>query len=84
MAEEDELKLPMNPTADIAEDNWIHRATGMLCGTCMWFVSKEIDTRKDQSGDRNAFKGRCRKHAPTLNGWPVVFENDWCGDHKLK
>ena len=27
--------------------------------------------------------GRCRKHAPTMNGYPVVFMNDWCGDHKL-
>ena len=27
--------------------------------------------------------GRCRRHAPTMNGYPVVFRNDWCGDHKL-
>lgn len=27
--------------------------------------------------------GRCRRHAPTMNGFPVVFVNDWCGDHKL-
>lgn len=27
--------------------------------------------------------GRCRRHAPTMNGYPVVFESDWCGDHKL-
>jgi hypothetical protein len=27
--------------------------------------------------------GRCRRHAPTLSGWPVVFVNDWCGDHKI-
>ena len=26
--------------------------------------------------------GRCRRHAPTMNGWPVMFVNDWCGDHK--
>jgi len=26
---------------------------------------------------------RCRKRAPTLNGWPAVYETDWCGDHKL-
>lgn len=26
---------------------------------------------------------RCRKHAPTLNGWPAVYPDDWCGDHKL-
>jgi len=27
--------------------------------------------------------GRCRRNAPTLNGWPVVFVSDWCGEHKL-
>lgn len=27
--------------------------------------------------------GRCRRHAPTMNGYPVVFEDDWCGDHRL-
>jgi hypothetical protein len=27
--------------------------------------------------------GRCRRHSPTMSGWPVVFVNDWCGDHKL-
>jgi hypothetical protein len=27
--------------------------------------------------------GRCRRHAPTMSGWPAVFVNDWCGSHKL-
>jgi hypothetical protein len=27
--------------------------------------------------------GRCRRHAPTMNGYPVVTAGDWCGDHKL-
>ena len=27
--------------------------------------------------------GRCRRHAPTMSGWPVMFPTDWCGDHKL-
>ena len=27
--------------------------------------------------------GRCRRHAPTMSGYPAVFEADWCGDHKL-
>lgn len=27
--------------------------------------------------------GRCRKHAPTMDGFPVVFPGDWCGDHKF-
>ena len=41
----------------------------------MWFVPKESDNRIGI--------GRCRKHAPTLQGWPAVFVGDWCGDHKL-
>ena len=26
---------------------------------------------------------RCRKHAPTLSGFPAVYLTDWCGDHKI-
>lgn len=26
---------------------------------------------------------RCRRHAPTMQGYPAVFPDDWCGDHKL-
>ena len=53
------------------EDNWVHRAETMRCNTCMWYVRK------------NAKHGRCRRHAPTMNGYPVVMKSDWCGDHKL-
>jgi hypothetical protein len=45
----------------------------------MWFVLKEASTMPEQ-GTR---LGRCRKHAPTMGGYPVVFEGDWCGDHKI-
>ena len=53
------------------EDAWRGRAEGMRCGTCMFCAVKQ-DTI-----------GRCRRHSPTLNGYPVVFSSDWCGDHKL-
>ena len=56
-------------------DPWKHRSKGMVCETCMWFVRKETQTPTKI--------GRCRKHAPTMNGYPVVFDTDWCGDHKL-
>jgi len=56
----------------MAEDNWEHRSEHMRCKTCMYFVPK---------GPRNI--GRCRRRAPTLNGWPAVFDGDWCGDHKI-
>lgn len=55
------------------EDNWEHRSKGMKCETCMWFLLK---------GDSLSL-GRCRRRAPTLDGWPAVFMSDWCGDHKL-
>lgn len=53
-------------------DNWIHRSKNMKCKTCMWYCPK---------GDYDL--GRCRKHSPTMNGYPVVFSDDWCGDHKI-
>ena len=54
-----------------SEDNWLHRSAKMKCRTCMWYAQKKETL------------GRCRRHAPTMNGWPVMFETDWCGDHKL-
>lgn len=58
---------------DTPRDPWAHRSQGMRCQTCMWFVRKLP----------NVAIGRCRRHAPTMNGYPVVFNTDWCGDHKL-
>lgn len=59
------------------KDPWAHRSLGMRCATCMWFVAKGLPYLG------KAQMGRCRRHAPTMNGYPVVFANDWCGDHKL-
>jgi hypothetical protein len=59
------------PTKD-NKDPWKHRSTGMRCASCMWFAPKG-------EGDL----GRCRRRAPTMNGFPAVFKADWCGDHKL-
>lgn len=53
------------------KDPWAHRTKGMRCSTCMWYVEKANRL------------GRCRKRAPTLDGYPAVYEHDWCGDHKL-
>ncbi|MCC6989937.1 MAG: hypothetical protein IT181_13110 [Acidobacteria bacterium] len=70
-------KLPAAPNAGTATppaDPWAHRSAGMRCASCMWFVPKKgavVDL------------GRCRRHAPTITGYPVVFSSDWCGDHKL-
>lgn len=51
----------------------------------------EIRSHNDLAGiisspvsDNKNIVGRCRRHAPVGNeGWPVVFETDWCGDFKL-
>lgn len=64
------------------EDPWKHRSKGMLCRTCMFFVAKEINIQADTIGGKGRI-GRCRRHAPTMNGYPVVYETDWCGDHKI-
>ena len=62
-------------------DPWISRTSGMRCRTCVFFVIKESTGPRET----NPIKvlGRCRRHAPTMNGYPAVFEDDWCGDHKL-
>ena len=64
-------------------DPWKHRSKGMTCSTCMWFVEKEAKDLPHACEDDLPIVGRCRRHAPTMNGYPVVFEIDWCGDHKL-
>jgi hypothetical protein len=61
-------------------DPWRHRSAGMRCRTCMWFVLKSEDGRSIR---REGGIGRCRRRSPTMGGFPVVFEADWCGDHKL-
>lgn len=60
-------------------DPWKHRSVRMRCNTCMWFAPK-VGTLMHET---EPALGRCRRHAPTMNGYPVVFHNDWCGDHKL-
>ena len=62
-------------------DPWIHRSKGMSCSTCMWYVRKATNEPKQPEYRREI--GRCRRHAPTMNGYPVVFQSDWCGEHKL-
>ena len=63
-------------------DNWKHRSKGMRCASCMWFVPKAVQAQP-VGAEVKPVLGRCRKHSPTLQGWPAVFEGDWCGDHKL-
>lgn len=62
-------------------DPWKHRSSGMRCTTCIWFVPK-FSTAPVHPEDHKIV-GRCRRHAPTMGGYPVVFSTDWCGDHRL-
>ena len=55
----------------MTEDCWANRKDGMRCEVCIYYVPKR------------GSMGRCRRHAPTMSGFPVVFGGDWCGDHKL-
>lgn len=58
-------------------DPWKHRSKSMTCASCMWFVMKIL-----KSNEASVI-GRCRRHSPTMNGYPAVLINDWCGDHKI-
>lgn len=66
----------------MSKDPWKHRSKGMKCGTCMWSVIKVKDGSEGGNDERGNL-GRCRRHAPSMNGYPAIFEADWCGDHKL-
>jgi len=79
--EEEFARMAMNSCQKqekLDEDPWKHRSAGMKCITCMWFVRKASPVILSGSGI-----GRCRRHAPTMSGYPVVYDEDWCGDHKL-
>lgn len=59
--------------SETTRDPWKHRSKGMKCSTCVFYVQK---------GDVGGF-GRCRANAPTMKGYPAVFETDWCGAHRM-
>ena len=71
------------PVDEAVEDPWKHRSQGMVCATCMWCVMKQTKPSVDNRITQPTKLGRCRRRAPTMNGYPAVFEQDWCGDHKL-
>lgn len=72
-------ELESQQEVTMQKDNWVHRSAGMKCRTCMFYTAKLTSEPRDQSPE----VGRCKRHAPTMSGFPVVYQNDWCGDHKL-
>lgn len=61
----------------------VHRAAGMRCKTCIWFAPKRTLKPGTTELDPVYHLGPCRRHAPAVSGFPIVFVNDWCGDHQL-
>ena len=52
-------------------DRW-DGITGFCCASCRHYGPKDYNI------------GRCRRRAPTDNGYPVVYPTDCgCGDHKV-
>ena len=68
------------PALMAERDPWAHRAEGMRCYSCMFYVPKVASSSPSVPVPEI---GRCRRHAPTMGGYPAVFPRDWCGDHKL-
>lgn len=65
------------------QDPWAYRDKGMKCMTCIWYVPKQRIGTSNSDINPLAQVGRCRRHAPTMNGYPVVYMTDWCGDHRI-
>ncbi len=81
------MAVEINQTVEewiMSQDPWKHRSSGMRCKTCMWFAIKVPYREDEPQPHANPTLGRCRRRAPTMDGYPVVFvSKDWCGDHKL-
>lgn len=60
------------------KDLWTNRTEYRRCKTCQFVCEKEKSV--NESAQKVA---RCRRHAPTINGYPLVYPDDWCGDWKL-
>lgn len=45
-----------------------------VCQTCRYVDVVIVDDTDPTS--------ICRRHPPTGGEWPVVFDDDWCGEHE--
>lgn len=63
----------MGTPATHIEDRSLVQGDGIQCRTCLYFEIEEGNERG---------VGRCRRHAPTLGGFPIVLQEDWCGDYE--
>jgi len=62
----------------VISDPWAGRFEEMRCQTCVNFCPKGnvVSMIKGQFG-------RCRRNAPTMKGFSIVWGKDWCGEHRL-
>ena len=72
----------------MGNDCWANRKSGMKCATCVFFVEKkhvmrDADNSEIPIEDARGTIGRCRANPPTMKGFPIVFEQDWCGYHRI-
>ena len=72
----------------MGNDCWANRKSGMKCATCVFFVEKkhvmrDVVINEMPIEDPRGTIGRCRANPPTMKGFPVVFERDWCGGHRI-
>jgi hypothetical protein len=44
-----------------------------ICATCHWF---EGDRENDE------LMGHCHYDSPSMAGFPCIYPDNWCGDHK--
>ena len=61
-------------------DKW-DRKTNFNCESCMFYVPKRDAAIGGVVFDTS--EGCCRRNAPTMKGYPVVYSSDWCGEHKI-
>jgi hypothetical protein len=71
MSEDFIIREMHNPTKLLRGTSRIDKK--LLCKTCKYFIEKDP-----------SFTGHCRKYAPTIKGFPVVYDSDWCGEHVSK
>jgi hypothetical protein len=64
-------------------DNWKDRNKTMICDTCIYFCMKNSHEVINIESKTRIIVGRCRRHSPSMSGYPVVYPSDWCGDHKI-
>ena len=59
----------------------------MKCKDCKWFIKKKVHCSR--CGSSSFHDGMCRKNPPqknseSVNGWPSVSVDDWCGGFEQK